>query len=144
MRKRSTTPAPDATPETDQDVVATDVPQDAPTPDGDDQVQASAATQDAPTEPQQDAPTPAPEPTPVPEPTPAPEPEPAVVIVPTTPAQPVRPPSFPSTSISVRSYIEERPRLTREARDILMRLHATQRKTRDEWDKLAQTYGGHR
>lgn len=46
--------------------------------------------------------------------------------------------------IGANAYIEERPKLSREARSILARVHRTERKTRQEWDKLAIEYGGNR
>ncbi|PIG96865.1 hypothetical protein [Deinococcus sp. UR1] len=109
------------------------------------------ATTPQPAAPAEDTPDPAPpepatEPTPTPEPAPDPEPTPAAeVIVPNVqPAAPTRPPVLPESKINVRGYVEENPRLTREAKDILMRMHSRERHTRDDWAKLAAQYGGHR
>ncbi|MCD0168075.1 hypothetical protein [Deinococcus sp. 23YEL01] len=91
---------------------------------------------------------------PVPEVTPIPEAAPEVtppeataqaVIIPPAPATPPRPaPVLPESKINAAGFIEENPRLTREAKDILTRLHATKRLTRDQWRDLALTYGGYR
>lgn len=91
-------------------------------------------------------------------PTPAPEttPEPAVpveVIPPSTPVEVIPPqpaPKAPDVTsvdalpISARAYVEETPGLVREARDILIRLYGTQRKTRAQWAEVAKSLGGKR
>ncbi|ABW35082.1 hypothetical protein Dgeo_3041 (plasmid) [Deinococcus geothermalis DSM 11300] len=69
---------------------------------------------------------------------------PSVIEPPSPPAAPVDPPIHAHTPISARAYAEETPRLTREARDILCRIHGQERHTREEWDALAQKYGGKR
>lgn len=77
--------------------------------------------------------------------TPAESAPPATIIAPPSEAPaPADPPIHPHTKISARAYAEETPRLTREAKDILSRIHAHERKTREEWDALAQQYGGSR
>ena len=54
---------------------------------------------------------------------------------PVIPAEPV---------MSAAAYAEEHPRLTREARDILLRLYEQERKTQQVWGELAVQFGGER